>query len=235
MTAGVLSYQLCDRQFDCERCPIDQAMRVHDRCAIDDLDRRAEAQPTTATIDEGLRDDRLYSRNHCWVMRRESVPGTGILARVGLEPGLAAALLAPRAVVQRELGAAVERGNSHLWIVTEGGTFGVAAPMSGVLQTTNEAVHDHPHLLGARPQDEGWLYALYVSADSNEFETLMCADAARSAYEVDSLRLREELRKATHTKQGSADLATKSASALRTIADALGAQRYFAILRQVYG
>ncbi len=29
MEAGILSYLLCDREFDCDRCPLDEAMRSH--------------------------------------------------------------------------------------------------------------------------------------------------------------------------------------------------------------
>ncbi len=29
MSAGILSYQLCDRAFDCDHCALDQAMRPH--------------------------------------------------------------------------------------------------------------------------------------------------------------------------------------------------------------
>lgn len=29
MEAGILSYLLCDREFDCENCPLDDAMRSH--------------------------------------------------------------------------------------------------------------------------------------------------------------------------------------------------------------
>jgi hypothetical protein len=29
MAAGILSYQLCEREFDCDQCPLDKAMRMH--------------------------------------------------------------------------------------------------------------------------------------------------------------------------------------------------------------
>lgn len=236
MTAGVLSYQLCDREFDCENCPVDQAMHTHVRREVVEAhEPAADPPPMPAPRDQGLRADRLYSRNHCWVMRGESGAGADARVRVGLEPGLAAALLTPRSVVHTESGTEVEKGNSHLWVVTAGGTFGVSAPLSGTLQESNALLHDRPYLLGTQPLDEGWLYMLRVRSDSKELEGLMGPEAARCDYDLDRRRLREELRKVLHAGDATVTPVALGVESLQGIADTLGPQRYFAILRQVYG
>ena len=36
VTAGVLNYKLCDRDFDCEHCPLDAALRDRASSCMDD-------------------------------------------------------------------------------------------------------------------------------------------------------------------------------------------------------
>jgi hypothetical protein len=48
MQAGVVSYKLCDRRFDCERCPFDMAIRDADRLQqlIDSFLSNPASRPT---------------------------------------------------------------------------------------------------------------------------------------------------------------------------------------------
>jgi hypothetical protein len=73
MSAGLVRYKLCDRDFDCERCPLDAALRG-------DAEWR-EAEPTRA--DEPRRglafpDDRRYSDGHLWAFDRGGIARAGV-------------------------------------------------------------------------------------------------------------------------------------------------------------
>jgi len=166
-------------------------------------------------------------------MWSESPVGEDALVRIGLEPGLAGALLHTRSVVHAELGADLERGDTAPWILTEGGTFAVSAPLSGMLHQPNGLLHHQPQRLCARPLDDGWLYTLRVSPNSAEFGTLLSAGAAARLYDADSARFLDALQQAL-ADVGSGSSASSPAT-LPEVADTLGPVRYFSLLRGTYG
>jgi glycine cleavage system H protein len=234
MTAGILSYQLCERQFDCEHCPLDQALRTHFRRGAPAAELRApQARPAPGR--DPLRRDRLYSRRHCWVKRFDFAVGADMLVRVGLEPGLASALLAPRAVVRAEPGEPVRQGEVHLWIVTEGGTFGIATPVGGTLHHTNALLNDRPHLLASRPMDEGWLFELRVNDASTEFGALLDATSAERTYEADTERFQAGIRGALEARSATTPVMQDGGVMLQSVSDMLGPVEYFSLLRRIYG
>lgn len=235
MSAGILSYQLCDRQLECDQCPLDQAMRTFTRRGVRSDEAASPHETFCAPRDRHLRDDRLYSREFCWVMRREDVPDDGARVRIGLAPALALALLTPRAVVHVEPGAPVGRGGTHLWIVTEGGTFGVRAPLDGTLREVNPLLHDRPHLVAARPLDEGWLVELGTDPRAKDYQRLETATAAALAYEAADARLREMLRHALRGHLPKQKAHGDEAAQFRGFAEALGPARYLTLVRRVYG
>ncbi|MBI5711138.1 MAG: hypothetical protein HZC42_12695, partial [Candidatus Eisenbacteria bacterium] len=94
MTAGILSYQLCEREFDCEQCPLDAALRMHFARGGAPAGESAAPDPRGAPgppARHGIACDRLYSRGHCWAKPLGGGPPGAAWFRVGLEPGLAAA------------------------------------------------------------------------------------------------------------------------------------------------
>jgi glycine cleavage system H protein len=234
MEAGVLSYQLCERQCDCDRCPLDVAIRMHPRGLPEAGAAPTAGGPAPRPEDGLLRRDRRYSRERCWVMPGDSTAGGDLAVRVGLEPGFAAALLNPRSVVLPEPGAGIQRGTTHVWVVTEGHTFGILAPVSGTVVQANGALQVRPHILSLEPQDAGWLYTLQVPERSPELATLMSAGAATRLYQVAASRLHASLHKALRDSGIPTPPREGDAVPLQEAADALGQRRYFSILQAAY-
>jgi glycine cleavage system H protein len=231
MTAGILSYQLCERRFDCERCPLDQAMRMHFA--------RGEARDAPATPvwrSERLAADRCYSRGHCWVKRGRAAGGGTSLHRVGLEPGLAAALRVPRAVVAPSAGEEVHRGRAHLWFVTEGGTFALGAPLDGTVHAVNPQLTQRPATVTTDPMEDGWMYELRVPDDSTQLATLLDAGTAERGYGADTRRFQAGLARALRDQSAGAGATLADGGVpLDDVASMLGPARYFALLCKVYG
>lgn len=232
MTAGILSYQLCDRELDCDQCPLDQAMRMYTRRGQPAV--VAAAEPSPVEVDRGLLEDRLYSHEHCWVVRSPAPSAEGEVVRVGLEPSLAEALLSPRAVVHTEPGGEIQQRATHFWVVTEGGTFGVRAPVDGTLLETNASLLERPHLVAMRPLDDGWLYTLRVGARARGLDRLMDAATAAREYETAARRFRTALRQALHGTGRPGRSRDDEPTTLQALADALGPSRYLALMRRVY-
>lgn len=232
MTAGILSYQLCDRAFDCEHCALDQAMRKHFHPDAP-CPALSEQSPDEGG---GLPAGRRYSRGHCWVEMLPEAEAGAAVARVGLEPCLARALQHPRAVVQPQPRQRVQRGDAQVWIVMEGGTLPLASPASGILRRSNPALADRPHLVASRPCDEGWLYDLQLDPGlaAEEMSLLLDKAAAEHLYAHDARRFRTELLRALRAKTPNAPSLSDGGEPLTSASDMLGAQRYFGLLRLVY-
>ncbi len=185
MTAGIVSYYLCDRDFDCENCHLDMAMRkAGSRQEVPPPGQSVQDSPAT-----GLREGYLYGRSHCWIK-----PLGERLLRIGLEPGLSAALLALKAVVLPSPGEQFCKGQSCLWIVLEGGTFAIEAPCGGIVCDRNTRLGAQPHLLRFRPFDEGWLFDLEAEVPSPKDPDYMDWEKAEKYYREDMTRFKRSLR-----------------------------------------
>jgi glycine cleavage system H protein len=231
MTAGILSYQLCERRFDCERCPLDAALRMHFGRPAAAAGERRPGRPTGR-----LAGDRRYGRRHGWVQRMRHVGEGPVLHRVGLEPGLAAAMLRPRSVVHPVVGGTVRAGQPCLWIVTEGGTFAFASPVEGVVRTVNTDLDERPSLLAEAPLQGGWLYDVELDEDpATGTGGLMDARAAVQSYAEDRERFQGELAKALRGHAAPTPALADGGAPLAEVWQMLGPERYFSVLCKVYG
>lgn len=226
MSAGILSYQLCDRQFDCDHCPLDAAMRKR----YPRLESLPHADPLPGSSLEGLRNDRSYSPNHCWVKDIHDN-----VVRVGIEPGLGMALLGPKTIVLPAEGQRVSRGQTCLWIVMEGGTLPFASPLNGVIRDTNRQLAEKPHLLRVHPLDHGWLFDLELE-DPSKSPDLMTVEQADPKYGQDKAAFASLLANAfEHGRSEVGITLADGGQQLQSVADMLGPSKYFALLRKVYG
>jgi len=228
MTAGILSYQLCDRQFDCDHCPLDSAMRMH---FGPERDARTTSRPAREAFAADIEKEvLLYSRNHCWLRAMEN----GIV-RVGLEPGFASILVAPKAVALPSIGEMVKPNHVCCWIILEGGTIPLTSPVAGTIVATNGHITDVPYELHVNPLSHGWLFSLRPDPHAmtgpdllkkEESEQLYAADAARfSDLLIDALRGNSMSIGATLQDGGQV---LEDASAM------LGPKRYFELVREAY-
>jgi len=231
MTAGILTYQLCDREFDCDECPFDGAMRKHfSRPPVVAESRPREPMPLT-------NQDRLppgyhYSPNHFWLKAIEAN-----LLQAGIEPGLSAALLGPKAVVFPSPGQQVQSGHICLWIVLDGGTLALGAPISGVVWGTNRRLAEEPHLLQRHPLDLGWLFEIEADAPPQEKTAgLMTPEQAAVKYASDENRFLTLLTAELRGSRPSVGITLADGGhGLQDVADMLGPRRYFSLIRRVYG
>jgi glycine cleavage system H lipoate-binding protein len=221
MSAGVLAYQLCRFQYRCDSCALDAAMRMHGQPAP----RPDSGELTRAA--PGLRADRRYSANHCWI--RQELGGR---VRVGLEPDLVSAIPYPRELAFPRPGHLLTRGRACLWIVMDEATLALLAPLDGRLLVANHQAAETPHILKDEPLDRGWLFEMDARAAPNDAATLIGAEVAASAYGEDRRRFAAALREALRGRlspeaPGGRFLA---AEAIRV----LGAGRYVKLLRQSF-
>ncbi len=240
MSAGVLSYQLCERGFDCDHCPLDAALRT--RFARNGVDAPADAErPLQPTGRTRLPADRLYSRGHTWVKpMRRSRDGRRTVACVGLEPGLAAALLAPKTVVLPAVWDRLQRRHHHAWIVMDGGTLPIEAPTDGAVTAIHHELAGEPKTLARAPLGEGWLLEMELTDAELKAGRLMTAEAAEREYATGAARFQGLVARALGGTGPAVDSPVgptlqDGGVPLQNISDMLGPARYFGLLLQVYG
>jgi glycine cleavage system H protein len=226
MAAGLVNYKLCDREFDCARCPLDAALRG---------DGPAQARRTLLPDDgrrnQGFPADRRYAPGHTWIA--SCVSDGESLVRIGLD-GFAAILI-PRPIrLSLEAGPReLERGDIICDIELPEGTLPVAAPIGGRLMRANPALAERPALIVESPYDEGWLVELSPADDANAIDLL---DAAKVREQTD-LHLRHFRRRiglqllADSTPVG--PCMADGGEPLTSLSEILGGRQYLRILREV--
>ncbi len=95
--------------------------------------------------------DRLYSRDDCWV-RLEAER-----ARIGLTDFRQQAAGDVAFIELPPVGSAIVQGEEFMTIETMKVTLGLVAPLSGTISAVNPALADRPELLNQDPYGEGWL------------------------------------------------------------------------------
>jgi len=220
MTAGILSYQLCDRELGCDQCPLDAALKMHFSRRRHDAHTGEPEHPEHVS----------YSRNHCWI----ALPEDG-RARVGVEPGLAAALRSPKAVVLPALSEKIRHGEWCAWVVLEGGTFPLRAPLSGTITAVNTQLSEQPSALSTSPYQEGWLFEVEVKADERVRAHLMGPRDAERLFASDARRFRNRLK--GYIDNSAAGVGATLHDGGEFVGDAaaiLGGKRYIEIIREVF-
>lgn len=172
MTAGVLSYRLCDRQFDCDHCLVDRALREGGSPPPGDHEgevlRRA-GTPAASTV-AGLRFSRsgFYHPSHQWVR----VEG-GAIVRIGLDD-LSRRLFAPVCQIDLPLPGTTLRLEQKSWSVSgDWGRTDLPSPVGGTILSRNEDLIIHPEKLRRTPHREIWLVRLRPSRLQEDLGSLL--------------------------------------------------------------
>ena len=227
MAAGLVNYKLCDRDFDCTRCPLDLALRGGRSESVE-----GGVPAGYVRRGEGFPNDRRYAAGHTWVAAG-CRPGEPTV-RIGLD-GFAAALL-PRPVSARSVGGprALRRGDVICDIELPEGTLSVRAPVGGHLERENPALRERPGLIVESPYHDGWLVDLIPSQADMALGGLLDAAAARERTALHLRRFRRRialdlLADASPVGPCMAD----GGEALTSLSEILGGARYLKILREV--
>ena len=228
MTAGILSYQLCDRQFDCDHCPLDSAIRTFPERT--NIDQRQVARNARSKEGRSLVPGYLYSRKHCWIKSND-----GNSVRVGIEPLLSSMLLNSKTVVLPSVRDHVQANKVCAWVVLEGGTLAIASPLDGDVQRTNAELVDQSHDIHDDPFDRGWLFDLTIGEDIFNLSSLFRMAEADRQYSEDEQRFQSlvtmEFKK--HHAAAGVTLADGGKPA-KDVAAMLGPEKYFLLLREAF-
>ena len=167
MRAGVLSYKLCDREFDCEHCLLDTALHGGG----------SEASAAWAPGEWGpsgyrlFPQDRHFSPAHTWVLQLGAAS-----VRLGVDALVAWLLSEATAVELPAPDTWLERGETAATLFAKGGKLTIPAPISGRVLGHNEAARGCPELVVSAPYGAGWLMDMAVEPGrrNKQFSQLLC-------------------------------------------------------------
>jgi len=168
MRAGVLSYKLCNHEFDCEHCLLDSALHGGGAAASSSTSAPGAWGPSGYRL---FPQDRHFSSAHTWVLDLGSAS-----VRVGVDALVAWLLSEATAVKLPPAGTWLERGETLATLYTQGGKLTLPAPIQGRVLGHNETVKDCPELVVSTPYGAGWLLDLSIEPGrrSKELSHLLC-------------------------------------------------------------
>lgn len=216
MSAGVLAFKLCDRDFECERCPLDLALGAARA-------PRAPERAPRARVE--FPNDRAYSAGHGWVL-----PLGAARVRTGLDALAARLVERVHGLVLPAAGTHAKAGQPLVWLIDDHEAVPVSAPVDGVVLASNPSVRDDPGLALRDPYGAGWLVEL--ARDEGTSTRLTDATLARHRAARDLWELR---RLAARHDSSVGRTARDGGRPIRDLRRVLGARRYQRLLRRWLG
>lgn len=223
MLAGVLTYRLCDRNYDCERCTLDAGIRGVE------LVPRPDAVGVKALPSAwGIRDDRRYHPSGGWVEARDEGR-----VRWGVD-GLVARLLDRlTSVVLPAAATDLKQGEVACWLEDDGELMPLRAPVSGRVLRTNPVVQQSPGLITASPYDDGWLMELRPTDPLSAQPGLCEAASRRESAAHQMAKLREATLRYMHDGERVGLTAADGGERITDMRRMLGTRRYHRLVLSV--
>lgn len=227
MSAGLLSYQLCDKDFNCEDCPLDKAMNMHFIGQRDTEEGRTRSLP----VDPAPGEQRYaYSRNHCWILTLADN-----VVRVGIEPMLASLLGSPREIVLPRAGEPLLLDKFTCWIVVDDDAFPLASPISGTTLRTNEALRSDPQFISTHPLTDGWIFEARLLAGQPKQRTLLPKEDAETKYASDFSHFNESLTTALEPASVGVGMTLQDGGPfLQSVVQMVGSKTYLSLLHLAF-
>lgn len=248
--AGLISYKLCDRFYECDDCPFDQVMRKQSRPASkpmvpresgsDDVVPREKTVSNREILESlidgffkplsaaGLPVDRMYSMNHVWLMRVDKN-----LYRLGLDHYAAGILESAVSVILPPTGSSSTRNNPLAWLICEDGTIAVRSPISGRVTRSNAQLKESAAQVRKDPYGTGWISELEVADEGGVTKECLNPIGGERAYTSQFEEIRKGLLEEHGRNQTLGTTLLDGGTRLRTLRDFLGPQRFIAFLQKI--
>ncbi len=245
VAAGVLNYKLCDRDFHCEHCPLDAALRdTNASCHEEELvemETRDVSFPEKDVIPEEIApllapfysvpvcQNAQYSPHHVWIR-----PLPSGLIQCGID-AFAANLLPPEAqIVVVANNTELREGENFGWVYGGSHTIPLSAPVSGTVVCRNSKLHTTDDGLRTAPYREGVIVTLSPAAGA-------LAHARLSSPRNHARRIRKRVQQLTEglTQQLASPAIgpclNDGGVPVTTLAQFLGEEKYWSLLDRFIG
>jgi len=192
MELGIVSYKICDRNFQCETCPLDvglrgdKSLRNH---SLQEPQETAEAnsrplsfsQQSDSSLDHFLKfkeDKNCYIHpSHCWINVLSDNQ-----AKIGIDNVVATTLGSIDDIVLPMPDEAINRGDEIGQIIQCEHIFSIVSPISGQVIKINDELADFPNELTLDPFEKGWMVLILPDNLKQDLKYCRSGDALFSWY-----------------------------------------------------
>ncbi len=180
MTAGFIAYKLCDRHYQCELCPLEQAIK-NEECG-ESVFPEPEEDWMEGSFDSDpsirINGSIFYHPDHCWV-KVESPEKV----RIGIDDLLTKLIADVKVVILPKAGSFTREGEYCAHIIQNDYILPVISPLSGSVQTVNPRLIEEPGLILDDPRGEGWLITIKPNNLESDLNHLLFGRKALSWYQ----------------------------------------------------
>jgi glycine cleavage system H lipoate-binding protein len=203
MQGGVVDYKLCDRDYDCEHCPFDEALHGRVTMPLSDSPASNAAGPIERNWEGRVRNTRkgsayiqgcevsgalFYHPAHTWARIED-----GGCVRTGLDDFAQRILGRPYLITLPEPGATLRFGEGCWDFTHQAGVSVLVAPVSGRVKEINPALADRPALLNRDPYGEGWVLLIEPTDLKGCLKRLLYGPKVTQWYEREFEKLYEKV------------------------------------------
>jgi glycine cleavage system H protein len=172
MELGIVSYKVCDRNFECQTCPLDYGLRgTRDEYLTNGAAERQQ-QPENFNKEKNsspqkhdaswkqmlkLKLDQNYHIHpgHTWI--REITPE---LVKIGIDEMIATTLGTVDEIAMPLPGEKITRGTSCGQVIQFEHIFSIVSPLSGSVVSVNNELANFPDKLVLDPLNQGWMLTI---------------------------------------------------------------------------
>lgn len=173
MSAGVVSYKLCDLEFDCEHCAYDRIIRskisseivngnykISNNAKIVNYSEQAKML-IDKLINAEIDPTYYYSKNHLCFCDSEAG-----MVLIGIDNLLANILNYLTCIVLLPVGESVKQRKSFCWLIQQGRTLTLYSPISGTIIQNNPLLINSPDIIRTTDFQKSWLTKIKLNKDS---------------------------------------------------------------------
>jgi glycine cleavage system H lipoate-binding protein len=193
MEAGIVSYKICDREFQCETCPLDIGLKGGENFSENHSSQKNKTSPEGRMKQKNnlpmedsscsrffrykLDEKYFVNSGHCWckVISENHV-------RIGIDDIVATAMGSIDEVILPTLGEKVMRGSSCGQVIQFEHIFSIVSPVSGKVISVNTELASIPNQVTLDPLKKGWLLDIKPEALQHDLKYCRSSDALLSWY-----------------------------------------------------
>ena len=226
MQAGVISFRLCDRHYNCKNCPFDKVMRNEEQGP-----ERHNAQGWETGSPQGRRRYPL-SHLYCSCGFQLVKPLSEHVAQIGLNQNAFVILPMLTDTLLPAIGSFVHKGQAACRLVSPYGEISLRAPLTGEITRTNANARE---ALNADWIHEVWLYSQKVNNLSEELRSMLRGERAKEYLAQQNAQIMHFLKSEI---QGQSPLLGNTlmdgGAPMANMDQIFGAERYFALIRLLF-
>ncbi len=199
MSAGVVSFKLCDLEFECEHCAYDKIIRS--KISNIFIAKTYEAPNSIKTmnfsdhakmlidklVDSEINPTYYYAKNHICLFKEEDD-----VVIIGIDDLLAKILTYITCIVWMPVGELVRQKKSFCWFIQKDKTLTLYSPINGTVLQNNSSLLNSPDHIRTNDLQKSWLTKIQLKSGSR-LQDFYTGEEAKVWFEKELTRAKDTL------------------------------------------